>query len=403
MEVPEGFEKWYDPRLYVLLLLQTLYGLKQAAKAFWEQLLKAFKHMEYSRSKADPCLYFKWTMYGLVLWISWIDDCFVVGDRRGVEIAKKEFMERFDCDDIGNMDEYVGCKLVRNHEERWIKFLQPVLLQSYEDEFELPEEKKPAIPADGGQILTPCDVEDGVSPEEQTAYRSGTGKLLHMMRWSRPEILNSVRELSRNMQVASKAHMKAMYKTMRYCLATPLRGLLLKPTRIWDGNPEFEFIIKGRSDANYATDTSNRRSVSGYSVFLEEAPVAMKSVGQRSVTLSTAEAELAAATACAQEMLYVMRVLESIGLRVKKPMMLEIDNKGAVDLANNWSVGGRTRHVEVRQYFLRELKEENVILTMWVPGSEMSSDLFTKNLERPLFEKHAKVYCGCDEYMRDSG
>jgi hypothetical protein len=143
--------------------------------------------------------------------------------------------------------------------------------------------------------------------------------------------------------------------------------------------------------------------VSGFSGFLEEAPVVMKSVGQRSVPLLTAEAELSAATACVpHEMLYVMRILESIGLRVKKPMMLEIDNRGAVDLVNNWSVGGRTRHVEVRQYLLRELKEQNVVLTMWVPGTKMSSDLFTKNLERPLFEKHAKVYCGYNEYMRDN-
>jgi hypothetical protein len=43
----------------------------------------------------------------------------------------------------------------------------------------------------------------------------------------------------------------------------------------------------------------------------------------------------------------VMRIIKSIGLIVKKPMILEIDNKGAVGLASNWSVGGRTQHVEV--------------------------------------------------------
>jgi hypothetical protein len=96
-----------------------------------------------------------------------------------------------------------------------------------------------------------------------------------------------------------------------------------------------------------------------------------------------------------------MRVLESIGLKVQKPMILQIDNKGAVDLANNWSIGGRTRHIEVRQYFLRDLKMEGTILTKWLSGSEMSSDLFTKNLARPLFEQHTKTFCGTDQYMRD--
>jgi hypothetical protein len=318
-----------------------------------------------------------------------------------VAAAKKQMTDRFDCDVIGNMDEYVGCKLVRNEEEGWIKFLQPVLLQSYKDEFEIPNEKEPKIPAEGGQILMPCAEEDGVKYSDQSKYRSGVGKLLHMMRWSRPDILNSVRELSKHMKVASEAHWKAMHRVMQYCLATPNRGLLLQPNGVWDGNPDYEFHIKGRSDANYATDVADRRSVSGTSVFLEEAPVCVKSKGQTSVTLSTAEAELSAGTSCAQDMLFVMRLMESIGLKVKKPMILEIDNKGAVDLANNWSVGGRTRHIEVRQYFLRELKEENLILTTWVPGDKMSSDLFTKNLERPLFERHTQVYCGQDEYLKN--
>jgi hypothetical protein len=57
--------------------------------------------------------------------------------------------------------------------------------------------------------------------------------------------------------------------------------------------------------------------------------------------------------------LYSMRVVESLGLKVKKPMILEIDNKGAVDIPNNWSVGGRTKHINTQFYFLRELKEAN--------------------------------------------
>jgi hypothetical protein len=402
MKVPQGFESYYDPRIYVLLLLQTLYGLKQAARAFWNKLLMAFRSMGFNRSKADPCLYFDWTPTGLVVWLSWIDDCLCIGNKDGVKKAKQQMVDRFDCDIIGNMDEYVGCKLVRDYENRSLKITQPVLLQSFTDEFDLPDEKASSIPAEGGQILMPCKEEDALDDKRQAIYRTGVGKLLHMMRWSRPETLNAVRELSKHMKMASEAHLKAMYRLMKYCVETPERGLFLRPTREWDGNPEFEFVILGRSDSNYATDTSNRRSTSGYSVFLEGSPISMKSIGQKSVTLSVTEAELSAGTSCAQDMLFAMRVIESLGLKVKKPMILEMDNKGAVDLSNNWSVGGRTRHVDVKQWFLRELKEQNTIFTEWRPGASMSSDLFTKNLERPLFERHTPVYCGEDEYLRES-
>ena len=60
-------------------------------------------------------------------------------------------------------------------------------------------------------------------------------------------------------------------------------------------------------------------------------------------------------------------------------------------LANNWSVGGRTRHVESKQFFLRDLKEEGTLKIKWIPGHENESDLLTKNLPGPDFERHAKT------------
>jgi hypothetical protein len=63
---------------------------------------------------------------------------------------------------------------------------------------------------------------------------------------------------------------------------------------------------------------------------------------QRHVTLSVTEAEGAAGVTEAQDMLNVYNILKSSGLKVQLPMVLEMDNKGAVDLANSWSVGGHT-------------------------------------------------------------
>ncbi len=70
-----------------------------------------------------------------------------------------------------------------------------------------------------------------------------------------------------------------------------------------------------------------------------------KSSAERTVSLSNKKAERYAGVACVQDMLYMKNVLESLGLRAKLPMVLEMDNQGAVYLANNWSIGGRTRHI----------------------------------------------------------
>ena len=174
---------------------------------------------------------------------------------------------------------------------------------------------------------------------------------------------------------------------------------MLRPDTKWDGDPDFEFVVAGRSDSDYAKDPERRRSVSGYSTSLCGAIVTTKSRMQGCVTLDVTSAELVAGTQCAQDMLFVMRVVESIGLKVKKLMYLEIDNKGAVDLSHNWSVSGRARHDSVRQSFLRELHKAGVIEVKWISTDYNSADLFTKNLAGPLFERHATFYCGKDEYM----
>jgi hypothetical protein len=94
-------------------------------------------------------------MYGLVAWISWIDDCLVAGDTIAVETAKEKMKSRFDCDDLGELNEYVSCEIDRG--EDFVKFTQPVLLQSYEDEFEFNKTRSVFTPEEQGKVLMQCD------------------------------------------------------------------------------------------------------------------------------------------------------------------------------------------------------------------------------------------------------
>ena len=83
-------------------------------------------------------------------------------------------------------------------------------------------------------------------------------------------------------------------------------------------------------------------------------------------------------------------------------MLLEMDNKGAVDLANNWSVGGRTRHVDVRNYFLHERKDQGLLIIKHISGDDNDTDIFTKNVTAAIFHKHITKFVGHDEYMSTS-
>ena len=89
-----------------------------------------------------------------------------------------------------------------------------------------------------------------------------------------------------------------------------------------------------------------------------------------------------------------MKILESLELKVKKPMIVDCDNKGAVDLANGWSIGGGTKHIDVRIMFLRQLKEQGTIQVQWCPTDQNESDIFTKNTPNKTFNRHIKTMCG---------
>ena len=93
-----------------------------------------------------------------------------------------------------------------------MKITQPVLVQSFKDEYDLPigEGHGYSTPAEPGQILEVEGSEGLLSDKEQTVYRSGIGKLLYLSQWSRPDINNAVRDLSQCGGKAKEVHMKAM-------------------------------------------------------------------------------------------------------------------------------------------------------------------------------------------------
>ena len=147
-------------------------------------------------------------------------------------------------------------------------------------------------------------------------------------------------------------HMKEMLHCMEHMADRPNSGLVLALNQLWYDSNDFKCRVSGNSDSDYAKEPVDRRSVSGSVVKLEGSPVIFCSSTQKHVALSVTEVELYAAVSTAQDMLYNMNVLLSLGFSVELPMVLEVDNMGAVHLTNNWSVSGRTKHIDIRQCFL---------------------------------------------------
>jgi hypothetical protein len=187
-------------------------------------------------------------------------------------------------------------------------------------------------------------------------------------------------------------HYDAMLHIMDYCLSTASRGRKIAPVERWDGSKEFKFTVSGASDAAYNQCPDTRKCVSGNTTEVNGVPVITKSVMQDTRKLLVTKAELDSAVTNVQDMLFVRQILESMGLKVKLPMVLRVDNLGVRELVNNWNVGGRTRHVANKAMYLRELKEWGVLKVLYQAGGDMCSNVFTKNLPKPAYKKHTSHF-----------
>jgi hypothetical protein len=215
---------------------------------------------------------------------------------------------------------------------------------------------------------------------------------------------NAVRELTKFSSVPTVRAQDAMFCAMKYVVSKPTRGLVLDPKGTLDGKDKnYKFVIAVHADSEFAKCIESRKSVGGYVTTLNSAPVAESCKMQNIVALSVTEADYISAALCVQEMVSHKCLLESLGLSVQLPMVLQIDNKGAIDLVDNWSCGGRTKHIDMRHYYMRELKEQGILKVVHIATNDNTSDIFTKNLMGPVFDKHASFFVGRDQFMDPEG
>ena len=266
----------------ILLLLKTIYGLKQAAYEYWLVLLKAMQKVGLLRNKADPCVYYRWTNNGLNIWSSWVDDILSAGDKKDVGQGREALKDHFELNEVGDLQEYVRCKVDYDREKGTMVLTQPVLIQSFEDKFNLEEygNRIPNTPASPNTTL--MEGETKLGTEKHHKYCKGVGKMIHLSKYSRPDILNAVQELLRHGAHPMEAHYTAMIQCMKYVVNTKDTGFKIIPHGIWDGQDKnFEFVIMGKSDSNFAQDAKTRHSISGYAAYLNGVTYMSKSQMQK--------------------------------------------------------------------------------------------------------------------------
>ena len=210
--------------------------------------------------------------------------------------------------------------------------------------------------------------------------------LNYLVKHSRPDIANSVRELSKVLDGSTPASYKEMLRVIKYVLDSRQLGLRLCPS----GERNEPWNITCYTDSDYAGDSQTRRSVSGYIIYVHGMPVQFRSKSQQSVTLSSTEAEWMALSEAVKDILFLRYLCESMHITVHYPITVRVDNLGAVFMSGNVTTSTRTKHIDIRSKFVREYVQDGMIKIIFVRSEENDSDIMTKDLGSLLHSKHAK-------------
>ena len=117
--------------------------------------------------------------------------------------------------------------------------------------------------------------------------------------------------------------------------------------------------------------------------------------------MSSSEAEYYALSEAAKEIKFVVQILESIGIKVQMPIVVCVDNVGAIFMSENVSATSRTKHVDARYHYVREFVEDGFIKIVFVKSKENKSDIFTKNVTQDIYSLHVTNYVISKEKLTD--
>jgi hypothetical protein len=153
------------------------------------------------------------------------------------------------------------------------------------------------------------------------------------------------------------------------------------------GSSDANLTVLGYCDSDWAASIDDRRSVSGTVFTIAGGAVTWQAQKQKSVALSTVEAEYMAACQAAKDAIWLRAFLMGLGLSTTVPTNILCDSQGAIALAKNPEHHQRSKHIDLRYHFVREQVTGGAIALVYTSTSDMAADQLTKPLSREMHNR----------------
>jgi len=363
MEQPQGFIHPSFPH-YVCRLHKSIYGLKQAPRAWFTRLSQALLNLGFNGSQVDSSLFLYHADSVHIFLLVYVDDIILTGNHEetmNVLIAKLKV--DFAMKDLGPLGYFLGIQAIRDTNGlhlRQTKYIIDLLNRTH-----MAESKPYRAPCTAGSKMSKYDGEVLLDPTE---YRTIVGALQYVT-LTRPDIAYSVNQLCRHMHVPTYVHFTAAKRVLRY-----LKGTLTSGLHYCKG----PIHLNAYCDADWAGNPDDRRSTTGYGVFLGPNLISWSAKKQHIVSRSSTEAENRSLSLTASELFWLRMLMRELHIALPCPPTIWCDNSGALALASNPVFHARTKHIEVDIHFIREKVTNRDIQLRYLSTIEQVADIFTK-------------------------
>ena len=376
MKLPDGCG---DKSGEIVKLNKAVYGLKQAGRQWSLRLTHVLvEKIGMEQCEADPCV-FRLRIDGettMILCVH-VDDIIVAGEFEVCDALYASLLQEFQTTQ-GNISWYLGCAFEHDKAGGVLRMSQRAFIESVASRYGV--NTVSGLPASQSADLGPRREGEPVCDKP---VRAAVGSLIWVGGMTRPDIANAARAVARQAHNPAERHWRAVCKIISYLNGTKKLGLVFSK----GGGLKLSVYV----DADYADKANDWRSVSGVAVMLGGTSVIASSTTQHCVTLSTSEAEYVAMAHGAKTALFTRAVLDFLQPQlVGRIIDLFEDNQGAIAMAENPISGGRTKHIDVRYHFIRELVKHNVIAIKYTESSNQHADILTKAIGAEGFVRHRR-------------
>ena len=372
-QIPAGYPGNIDKTIYILEILKNLYGTKEGPAIWFNWIKKLMLQMGFKQSSFDCCLFYKNGIFVLI----YVDDILTLGKQTEIISFREEMQLHVEItySKIAKPADFLGITIKRSSTGEFSITQKDYIANILYKYRNFPKSDK----------LTPIPIkfttyfETTSKMDEKFPYKQIVGSIMYL-RFTRIDILYALHKLSCFNQKYDETCKQAVLHLLGYLQRTQL----FEKKFFTDSNKSLKLVAF--TDADWATNTIDRKSVSGHIIYLGCNHILAKSYKQKRVRTSSTGAELNEICTTAKKMEFILGLCNEITILVETPFVILTDSKSSVNaLESNIAQG--LKHLSIYVKFLKDMVENKLLRVLYICRDKNIADMMVKQQPLKIFRE----------------